>query len=57
MSQEASVPASVPAHPNVKKIVAKYVYTIFFCGILSSNALASVGGGVCRILRTILENY
>ena len=34
------------------------MYTRFFlCGILSSNALASVGGGVCRILRTILENY
>jgi hypothetical protein len=34
------------------------MYTqIFLCGILSSNGLASVGEGVCRILRTILENY
>ena len=32
-------------------------HTIFLCGILSSNALATVGGGVCRILLTILENY
>jgi hypothetical protein len=29
----------------------------FLCGILSSNAFASVSDRVCALLRNVLENY
>ena len=50
-------PQVYPHTQTLKKSLQNMYTRIVLCGILSSNALASVGGGVCRILRTILENY
>ena len=57
LPQEASVPGGVPGDQKAQKVVTKYVYTIFLCGILSSNAFASVSDRVCALLRNIPENY
>jgi hypothetical protein len=51
------VPAGVPGDQKAQKVVTKYVYTNFLCGILSSNAFGSVSDRVCALLRNILENY
>ena len=57
--EEASVPGGVPGDQKAQKVVTKYhLYTRnFLCGILSSNAFASVSDRVCALLRNVLENY
>ena len=55
--KEASVPGGVPGDQKAQKVVTKYVYTKFLCGILSSSAFAGVSDRVCALPRNVLENY
>ena len=50
-------PEVCPETRKLKKSLQNMYTRNFLCGILSSNAFASVSDRVCALLRNVLENY